>query len=634
MNPKFIITALIGLGPAVMSAQTDMTVNPATDITEQWGTERTERYDVAFRLYDTSLVGTEIKAVKIPFTSNDAISGCSIWLTRELLLEDGENNPDILQINLEPEAGFLSVALPEPVTVTEEGCYVGFSFSINEINEESKVPVTVSPTSQPGEMYVHTSRRFLKWGTQNLSFVPDINITLSGDFHPDAMAVISLPETGSLRNKDTSATVVLRNHGLNPVTSIDYKIDVNDNSITRHIDFAIPVPTHYFADVPLEIEMDSDYDAGSYPITFTVTEVNGTRNEDTVDEIASYFFVYPYLPERLPLMEEFTGTWCGWCPRGIVGMGKMSELFPDKFIYAAYHRDKDPMTTVEETPTPYKGAPSGYLDRVLAVDPYNGTHTETVATAMEGIGESWLERSTVVTTGEITATAMWTDASRNSMEVNSKALFVRDYFSPRFRIGYLLTGDGLKGEGAAWIQSNYFSDEDVYADTELIEFVEKPRHIADMSYDGVVVMSSPLTGVEGSVPETIKMESPVIHSFTFDLQDAVNYQGHPLPIDKDRLKVITFIADTMTGEIVNCTQCEVTDEAAVENVRSEKISLTITDNQIIISGISCYAKAALYSAEGALLDRNEGHEEIQLTKPAISGVYILIINDKSRKILL
>ena len=35
---------------------------------------------------------------------------------------------------------------------------------------------------------------------------------------------------------------------------------------------------------------------------------------------------------RRSVVEEFTGTWCGHCPRGIVGMERLSEDFGDRFI--------------------------------------------------------------------------------------------------------------------------------------------------------------------------------------------------------------------------------------------------------------------------------------------------------------
>lgn len=633
MNFRFITIASLSLSPAAMSAQTEMTVNSVYADTEAWGTARTERYDVAFHLDDSSLMGKKITEVKIPFSDNSGISDCAIWLSRELTLESSQNTPDIIQISSTPEDGYLSASFSSAIEIEEEGCYVGFSFTVNELNDESKQPVTVSPAAEPGNMYVHTSRRYLKWGTQNLSLTPSMEITLSGDFHGNAVAVISLPETGSLKDTPAAITAILRNHGLKDVSSIDYQITTDKSTETRHIDYDTPLPTHYFADVCLPIDLCSDLQAGSYPLSLEITKVNGEDNLAAEYAAESCLYIYPYLPERIPLMEEYTGTWCGWCPRGIVGMERMSGLYPDKFIYAAYHRDKDPMNTVETLATPYEGAPSGYLDRVVAVDPYNGTSQTTVASAKEGIGKAWDERRGAITTGEISAEASWKDEAHEIIEVKSRSLFVRDYASTRFKIGYLLIADGLKGEGNDWTQSNYFSDEQQYANTELVEFVNQPSHISDMSFDGVVVMTSDLTGVDGSLPDAIKMEQPEYYSYSFDVREAVSYMGVALPLDKERLHVIAYIADNTTGGIVNCTKCDITDPASVNGITTDDASVNVVNGRIVISCINGDADVSLLSLSGMTICQTRGNGEISLPVSANGGVYILKINGRSRKLM-
>lgn len=630
MNLKFIEIVSLCLSPAFMSAQTEMTVNPATSATEAWGTERTERYDVAFRLLDTSLCGSKITQIRIPFADNNAISGLSVWISGELSLADGENAPDI-SFTPTLSDGYLSATLPDPLTLSDEECFIGFSFTVNELNDEAKTPVTVSPAPQAGDMYVHTSRRYRKWGTQNLALVPSMEITLSGNFHPNSVAVLSMPEAGGLRDNAITTTVTFRNHGLEQVSSIDYMIATDRVEKDCRLDFDPPLPADYFADHSFEVELDSDMQAGSYPVTIRVNKVNGTDNQTSNSSLASMLFIYPYLPERIPLMEEYTGTWCGWCPRGIVGMERMTEAYPEKFVYAAYHRDKDPMNTVDELATPYAGAPSGYLDRVMAVDPYNGLSETYVASAIEGIGKAWNERRNAVTTGQISAMATWTDESHRAISVKSSTLFVRDYDSPRFKIAYLLVADGLHGDGVEWVQSNYFSGDKAYADMDLIEFVNRPDHITDMVYDGVVVMSSPLTGVDGSLPENIAMEVPMTHHFEFIPDDATNYLGDTLPIDKERLRVIACIVDSISGEIVNCAQSDVYDEAAIGMTPADDIVISKSGRSVIVTNNGAFMSASLATLSGITVCHAEGNSEISLTAPA-NGIYILNANGKCVKI--
>ena len=47
---------------------------------------------------------------------------------------------------------------------------------------------------------------------------------------------------------------------------------------------------------------------------------------------------------RRCVVEEYTGTWCGNCPRGIVGLSRLAEDFGDRFIGIAIHTgDSEPM---------------------------------------------------------------------------------------------------------------------------------------------------------------------------------------------------------------------------------------------------------------------------------------------------
>ena len=41
--------------------------------------------------------------------------------------------------------------------------------------------------------------------------------------------------------------------------------------------------------------------------------------------------------DRTVVIEEGTGTWCGWCIRGIVAMDYMKKTYGDKFLGIAVH---------------------------------------------------------------------------------------------------------------------------------------------------------------------------------------------------------------------------------------------------------------------------------------------------------
>ena len=77
-------------------------------------------------------------------------------------------------------------------------------------------------------------------------------------------------------------------------------------------------------------------------------------------------------PQRRVLMEEYTGTWCSNCPRGIASIEHLQKKYGDRFIAVAIHQDSyDPMKT--KLYASGNGYPSCQLNRSINCDPFFGT---------------------------------------------------------------------------------------------------------------------------------------------------------------------------------------------------------------------------------------------------------------------
>ena len=103
---------------------------------------------------------------------------------------------------------------------------------------------------------------------------------------------------------------------------------VNGKTVEQTFDQTITADgkTAFTLDTPLHIERNQtiDYDAW--------IKCDGDRTG-----ISSKVSAYP-----LKLVsEEVTGTWCGYCIRGIVGMKTMNDKYPDTFIGIAIHNDSN-----------------------------------------------------------------------------------------------------------------------------------------------------------------------------------------------------------------------------------------------------------------------------------------------------
>lgn len=92
---------------------------------------------------------------------------------------------------------------------------------------------------------------------------------------------------------------------------------------------------------------------GIFTLTGSATKFNGAEAIRPT-EMQRAYYTYTSGYERIPVIEEGTGTWCGWCPRGIVMMEYLKEKYPDWIRIAVHSQD-------EMTLTGYAGFLSNYI---------------------------------------------------------------------------------------------------------------------------------------------------------------------------------------------------------------------------------------------------------------------------------
>lgn len=111
---------------------------------------------------------------------------------------------------------------------------------------------------------------------------------------------------------------------------------------------------------------------GVHEVTVTVKSVNGEPDSYQDNNTLSCKITEPD-PSfmRRVVAEEGTGTWCGWCPRGIVGFEMMEEKYPEQFIGMAVHGNDsfevpEYALSLSKMPT----FPNSFINRHIVGDPY------------------------------------------------------------------------------------------------------------------------------------------------------------------------------------------------------------------------------------------------------------------------
>ena len=254
-------------------------------------------------------------------------------------------------------------------------------------------------------------------------------------------------------------------------------------------------------------------------------------------------------PVHRPLIEEYTGTWCGWCIRGLVGMELMRETFGDDFVGIAYHYG-DAMQITTNYPNNVTGFPSAFLERNYSIDPLFG-----FGNVSGGIINDMQQMAAIEAIAGIDVTAMWTSADKTAIDVNVTSYFTSDYNNANFAIEVMLIADDLYGTGSSWNQENYYSGYTEYAkDDYLGSWVRKPETITGIHFNDVLVGFS--GAIANSLPSSIVAYDDYTTSYTFQL----NRLPKPALIqNKDNLHVIAVVVYKNNRKAINANRCYISD---------------------------------------------------------------------------
>lgn len=563
MINKILFLFLFGCISSLVYAEEDSLIfSYATDDLVPWGKRKAETYDVAICIDEPGLAGKKITEITAYVNGVEDLNNVSIWLTRELTLENKVNVPDIASWDVQPfyvdkngyVFGELHVSLEEPFILTEESLYVGYTINVESIsNENLKYPIIISEGFQENGLFLRTSKSILKWQdyTMSANGVAAIYVTLEGEFPLNCAGVKKLKETYSGDGEPFTVETSLMNFGTNPIEQIDYIYEVDGLTLNGHMDFETPVIPNIVNPTIVEMPFDAIHGVGTHELTVTITKVNSVDNESVSASCTGRINVIAFVPAKRVLMEEYTGTWCGWCTRGYLAMELIAEFYGDDVVRVAYHNG-DAMTVTKTYPVYVPGFPNASINRGDLIDPYYGNYKDFDF----GISFNLDEALDGLAIGEIIPSAI---LDGDIITVTSETRFIQDFEDANLRIGYVLVANGLKN--SEWVQSNYYSgsydlaDEDTY----LFELIEWPASVKNLEFNDVAIDVKAMMGINGSLPDKIELGKNYSNIFTFDIKE------NELVQNRDCLTVAAFIVDGNDGHIINANMIPVTNMSQVQS---------------------------------------------------------------------
>lgn len=304
---------------------------------------------------------------------------------------------------------------------------------------------------------------------------------------------------------------------------------------------------------------------GTWPVTLTVTKVNGVANELSQTAEGTNVTLAKVLP-KASVVEEFTGTGCGYCPRGHVGMAKLREKFGAQFIGVAmhYYNSSDAMYNANHPNLGFSGAPSCMINRDgVTLDPYYGSKN----TILDDFSASLEELPEL----GVSVVGFWNE---DSTKVTAKAT-IDPLASGTYSTAYYLVADSLHGTTSAWKQGNYYNGYTAaQIGNEELAFLGTAGSSYAANFNDVMIASSYSSTTNKASDVTVTEGVLAEGTYTMSMPTKATLKN---AIDKELVYVVALVIDPSTGAVVNAAKGKIwtADATGISNTEAAKTATVV-----------------------------------------------------------
>ena len=511
---------------------------------------------------DGVLKGSKIEGINLPVYDAE-MTDVSVWVKESL---DGA---DLARKAV--DGGFVSeeyrtVALDESVAIPEGGVYVGYDFT-----NVAVYCIAYAYENEPAEGGLFL--RFVQgdndsgWEDYSSQFPPSaLQVLLSGLNLPDYSVELKSAQGSTQKSGDPyKIAVELMSNSAKVINDVDVEVTIDNKTEQKHIALATPLQSGFNVPGSFVIEGTSPASTGSYNAVVTIKKINGEAIEGP--SITAVLKNVTRVVNRRTVIEEFTGTGCGYCPRGWVGMEYMKETYPESFIGIAFHKynSTDPMYYANYPMLGLSGAPGCVVDRKLECDPFYGNSNDDY-----GIAAEFERLNAEVPSVDVSCTAKWND-DQTSVLINAGVEFL---VAPENNVSlvYVLTADGLSSSATSWQQANYYYNTPASSLGAIGMFGAGGTYgksSVKLVFNDVVIGSS--YDSDGN-NQGNRLKRTIISvgslyggEYTIDQPSKASLRN---ALKKDRLTGVVLVVDDNTGFILNAAKAHVEAPDAVRGVEN------------------------------------------------------------------
>lgn len=495
--------------------------------------------------------------------------------------------------------GPISVKLPTPFTIPAEGALVGYSYDGKSSDRSVVLAGKSSEAAGFFFQYDYEGERTFESLSSTIGMSSSIQIGLDvSECEANDATVNANPELTTLVNTKQQYPFYITNNSAKPITKITYSISVDgDKGAEKCLDLSSPIESMETVSLPFTTAFE---DEGVHSVELNVSKVNGNTNINKQSSAAYSIIALEKSADRVSVVEEQTGTWCGWCPRGHVALDLLNKQLGDKVVTLAGHftngsSQVDPMNILGDNITSQAealadygwvamnlssmlgggGFPGAMFDRVVVADPYVGANTTKGKNGTYEYGATDLVNQLKEgnpSEADFSMTASWADDKNTDIKVDLTTTFNYDRFgSFPYGVAFVLSENGMTGKGVTWKQLNYFSKlagvkgASDFNNPDMAAWFKGGSYVST-TYDNVVVQAwNPLGNaaiVDKSVTDIVKGEA-----IPFSTTLKVNSD---LIQNKDNLTISALLVNLNSLAVVNAAKVVLGKSAAgIEDVNSE-----------------------------------------------------------------
>ena len=381
--------------------------------------------------------------------------------------------------------GPISVKLPTPFTIPADGALVGYSYDGKSSDKSIVLAGISSEAAGCFFQYDYEGERNFESLSSIVGMSSSIQIGLDvSDCEANDATVSANPELTTLVKTKQQYPFYITNNSAKPITQLTYSISVDGvNGAEKSLDLSSPIEPMETASIPYTTAFEDD---GVHTVELNISKVNGNTNINKHSSAEYSIIALEKSADRVSVVEEQTGTWCGWCPRGHVALDLLNKQLGDKVVTLAGHyangeSQVDPMNILGDNITSQAerfadyglvamtlssllgggGLPGAMFDRVVAADPYVGANTTKGKNGTYEYGATDLVnllKEENPSEADFSMTASWADDKNTDIKVDLTTTFNYNRFgSFPYGVAFVLSENGMTGQGATWKQLNYYS---------------------------------------------------------------------------------------------------------------------------------------------------------------------------------